>query len=243
MFIRGAFAASLVLLALVFLAGSGSAANASPPLRTYRVTLHNLTHGQPFSPGYAATHRPEFHTFQVGELAHPGLEAIAEDGNEVPAVSTLSGLEKVTDVYDINQPLTPNGRVVGNFTDTLTFEIMARPGDRLSLAVMLICTNDGFTGLDAGTLPEHGSVTYHAAGYDAGTEVNTEQSTDNVDPCSGLGPVHLPGDPDGNEDTAVDSSPHMPIHHHMGIEGVGELTVNDHGWTGPTAMVTVERID
>jgi len=50
-------------------------------------------------------------------------------------------------------PLTPNGHEVGDFTDTLTFDITARPGDRLSLATMLICTNDGFTGLDAARLP------------------------------------------------------------------------------------------
>jgi len=232
-----------VFAIIVLVGAAGPPADASAPPRTYEVTLHNLTDGQPFSPGFAATHSANFHAFEVGELADPGIEAIAEDGNEGPAVRALSGLSAVTDVYDIDRPITPNGKTVGMFTDSLTFEITAHPGDRLSLAVMLICTNDGITGLDSVKLPPHGSATYHEAGYDAGTEDNTEESADIVDPCSGLGPVHLDGDPDGNEDAAVDSDPHVAISHHPGIEGTGDLTESDHGWTGATAMITVERIE
>lgn len=243
MSIRGIVAASLALLAVIVLAGSGSAVDASPPLRTYRVTLTNLTHGQPFSPGVAVTHNGSTNVFEVGELASNGIEAIAEDGNEAPAVAEVTGAPGVTDVHDIARPLTPSGRTVGPFTDNITFEIMAHPGDRLSLAVMLICTNDGFTGLDGVKLPARGSVTYGAASYDAGTENNTEQSSDIVDACSALGPVHLPGDPDENNDATVDTNPHVPIHHHPGIAGTGELTVSDHGWTDPVASVTIERID
>src|SRR5437867_2536962 len=121
--------------------------------------------------------------------------------------------------------------------------MQAHPGDRLSLAVMLICTNDGFSGLDGVQLPPHGSVTYHSAGYDAGTEDNTEQSTDIVDPCSGLGPLPLTGDPDGNVDAAVDSVPHVAIAHHPGIAGNGELSASAHGWDDPVASIMIERID
>lgn len=234
---------ALGVLAVLAFALGGEGAGASPPLRTYEVTLHNMTDGQPFSPGFAATHRPNFHAFQVRGLAHPGIEAIAEDGNEGPAVAALGSLDAITDLHDINRPLTPDGKTVEMFTDTLTFEITAQPGDRLSLAVMLICTNDGFTGLDGVKLPKHGSVTYHAAGYDAGTEDNTEESMDIVDPCSGLGPVPLAGDPDGNEDAAVDSDPHVAIHHHSGIEGGADLSPSMHDWTNPVAEITIERID
>jgi len=232
----------LGLLAVLALALGGNSAAAGPPLRTYEVTLHNLTDGQPFSPGAAATHKANFHAFQVGDLADPGLEAIAEAGDEAPAVAALSGLG-LTDVHDINRPVTPDGKTVGMFTDTLTFEITAHPGDRLSLAVMLICTNDGFTGLDGVKLPSHGSAIYHAAGYDAGTEDNTEESADIVDPCSGLGPVPLAGDPDGNEDAAVDSDPHVAIHHHPGIDGGADLSPSMHDWINPVAEITIERID
>jgi hypothetical protein len=202
-----------------------------------------MTHGQPFSPGVAATHRANAHIFQVGDLAPSGIEAIAEDGNEAPAVGMLDGAAGITDVFDINRPITPDGVTIGDFTDSFTFEITARPGDRLSIALMLICTNDGIAAVDRARLPAHGSVSFGLNGYDAGTEDNTEMSDDIVDPCSALGPVALPGDPDGNDDAGVDSDPHTPIAHHAGVLGTGELNEMAHGWDDPVAMVTVERVD
>ncbi len=175
-FITLAVSAALTL----FIGGAADAAG--PPLRTYRVTIENMTEGQPFSPGLAATHRANTNLFEVGGMASAGIEAIAEAGNEAPAVAMIDGAAGITDVFDINRPITPDGVTIGDFTDSFTFEITARPGDRLSLAVMLICTNDGFTGLDGGRLPAQGSVSYSINGYDAGTEDNTEMSDDIVDP-------------------------------------------------------------
>lgn len=108
---------------------------------------------------------------------------------------------------------------------------------------MLICTNDGFLGLAGAALPTAGTVSYALNGYDAGREENTERSADLVDPCSVLGPVALAGDPNGNEDAVVATSPQEPIHHHPGIAGIGDLDVETHGWTDPVATVTVTRID
>jgi len=217
---------ALGILAVLALAAGGSSAAAGPPHRTYRVTLTNLTDSQPFSPGAAATHRPWFHAFEVGELADPAIEAIAEDGNHMPAIQALTDL-------------TEDGVV---FTDSITFEVDARPGDRLSLATMLICTNDGFTGLDGVNLPAHGSVTYHSMGYDAGTEENTEESEHIVDPCSGLGPVPLAGDPN-DPNGGVTTDPLEAIAHHPGISGGGDLSASMHDWTNPVGEIEIERVD
>ena len=231
-------AVSAVLWAAVVAAPG--AAGADQPA-TYRVTLTNLTGGQPFSPPAVATHRPGLRVFEVGALASDEIAAIAQDGNEAPLVSTLSADPRVTQVVDVGRPLTPHGVEKLGFTDSVTVEITARPGDRLSLATMLICTNDGFLGLAGAALPASGIVSYALNGYDAGREDNTERSADLVDPCSALGPVPLPGDPNGNEDAAVATSPREPIHHHPGITGTGDLSVADHGWTDPVATVTVTR--
>jgi hypothetical protein len=215
-------------------------------LRTYRVTLVNLTDGQPFSPPVAATHRRGVHMFQVGRLASDELAFIAQGGNEVPMFNLFNpSREDVTDAVDVGTPLTRVGTTVGSFVDTATFEITAEPGDRLSLATMLICTNDGFLGLDAVRLPNHGARAFLINGYDAGRENNTQDSEHLVDPCSGLGPVTLPGDPDGNEDGGpVLTTPPVPITHHPNIQdGVGELTAADHGWRDPVAVAVVSRID
>jgi hypothetical protein len=107
---------------------------------------------------------------------------------------------------------------------------------------MLICTNDGFTGVDSLRLPNHvgDSVTLNTAGYDAGTEINTEDFADIVPPCQGLVGV---SSADGGTDQ---SNPALAeggvIHHHDGIVGGNDLLPGTHGWSDPVAEVTVERV-
>ena len=217
--------------------------HAEEHLRTYHVTLQNLTNGQPFSPPVAATHEKLMHAFRVGHNASDELAAIARDGNEVPLADLLRSSDDVTAVVDVARPLTPAGRTVGAFTDTVEFDITAEPGDRFSLATMLICTNDGFLGVDAVKLPTRGAKSFELAGYDAGREENTEKSADIVDACSGLGPVPLAGDPNGNNDATVETIPAKPISLHPGIQGGGDLSPANHGWHDPVARLTIERVD
>jgi hypothetical protein len=236
-----------LLLMLAVTAVTSTAATASDEhLRRYRVTLTNLTAGQPFSPPVAATHRPGLHMFEVGQQATDQLAAIAQDGNEAPMFNVFNGANGVTQTVDVGRPLTPHGRVVGSFTDTLTFEIMARRGDRLSFATMLICTNDGFLGLDGARLPDDDAHTFSLVGWDAGRENNTERQQDLVEPCSALGPVVLPGvHPSPNHDSGpgLTTTPPEPIHLHPGITGVGDLTLALHNWRNPVARVTISRLE
>ena len=210
---------------------------------TYRVTIVNLSHGQPLSPPVAATHGRRISMFNLRRQASPELEALAEDGDQIPLYDLLGGLPKVTEAVDVAMPLMPYGQVFGDFTDTVTFDISAKPGDRLSLATMLICSNDGFTGLSSVRLPWRVQRVYTLRGYDAGTENNTQMSQDIVDPCSALGPVSLEGDPNGNENIAVNTDPAHRITLHRGVVNEGDLSVNDHGWLGPVGVVIVKRID
>ena len=209
----------------------------------YQVTLENLTDGQPFSPPVAITHRRSSQMFVPNNRnALAAIEAIAEDGDPSLAVDHFSGKRFVSDVVNVGMPLTPHGTTVGDFTDTVTFEIVARRGDRLSLAGMLICTNDGLVIASDAALPQHGSVNYYLNGFDAGTEDNTELSHDIVDACSALGPVVLDGDPNGNENDVVNTHPAGDIVWHPGIAGDGDL-LDVHDWDGAVAKLTIERID
>jgi hypothetical protein len=153
----------------------------------------------------------------------------------------LEGLEGVTDVVNVGQPLTRRGTTFGDFTDSVTLTIEARPGDRLSFAGMLICTNDGFTGVDSIRLPNNNRarVTY-ARGYDAGSEINSERSGDIVDACSLLGPVTLDGDENGNENAAVNASGVISRHH--GIVGESDL-LDAHNWRHGVLRVKVKMIN
>ncbi len=243
-------AAILTLLGLAVAATGALAVSADDEneLISFEVTLQNLTTGQPFSPPVAATHDEDLHMFQVGQLATDQLAAIAQDGNEQPMVDLFNSLrlddeDDVTAVVDVGRPLTPKGKTVGLFTDSVNFRISAHRGDRFSMATMLICTNDGFLGLDAVKLPRHGSAVFFLNGFDAGRENNTEKQADLVEPCSLLGPVFLPGfHPSPNHDAEVATIPPEPIHLHPGITGVGDLSFAMHGWTNPVAKVTITRV-
>lgn len=238
-----ALSASVVLGLTVFAVTGLAKADSPSTFRTYRVTLVDIAPGQPLSPPVAATHQRGTHLFSVGKSASDQLAAVAQDGNPQPLVTALTGNPNVTRTINVGHPLTPQGRTVGTFTDSVTFTITAHPGDRFSLASMLICTNDGFVGLDGVRLPAK-SRSYLLDAYDAGREQNTQMSADIPDPCSLVGPMHLAGDPNGNRDTEVASNPREPIHRHPGIKDVpgGQLTPATHGWTDPVAVVVITRL-
>jgi hypothetical protein len=204
------------------------------PIRLFQVTIENLTSGQPLSPGVVVVHRPTASLFAAGTYASAGIQAIAEDGNPAPAAGALPGVPGVFDVVATSAPVFQVG---GPGPNTLTLTINAEPnGNVLSLALMLICSNDGFAGLNAVKLPANRTPrVYYAYAYDAGTEENDEASTSIVDPCFAIGPVA--GAADGNARTASNGR----IRHHRGIRGVGDLT-RAHSWDGAIARVTIERI-
>lgn len=205
--------------------------------RTYKVTLENLTTGQPFSPGVVATHTNKVSVFQVGQHASEGIRLIAEDGDPSRAVADLSGAPGIFDVRAVPQP---THRIGGPGASTQVVEIdAAANANRLSLAVMLICTNDGFTGVDSIALPGgFKAESYVAAGYDAGTEANNQLFTHIVDPCSVIGPLSVA--PDGQNLRVPLRS---VIAHHLNIQpGVGDLVAGLHGWTNPVARITVQRM-
>lgn len=216
-------------------AAAGEPARASGKL-TFRITLENLAEGQPLSPPVAAAHSRKIAIFERGAIASPELEALAEDGNQIPLFDLLAASRRVRDVIDLGAPLFPAGQP----GDAATFDLKARAWDKLSLATMLICTNDGFAGLDAVDLPWRGSSVFWLNAYDGGTEDNTERTPDIVDPCGAIGPVAFP--PDGNENDAVDTMPRELIAIHPNIQNVGDLVPPFHSWVLPIARVTVTRV-
>jgi hypothetical protein len=109
--------------------------------------------------------------------------------------------------------------------------------DRLSVAVMLICTNDGFTGVSSLELPtDDQPVVAEVDAYDAGTEENDELFSSLVPPCGAAGPVE--NDSTENNRTATDGS----IGEHAGITGDADLSADEHGFDDPVARITVERV-
>ena len=229
--------------AIVFMAAVSSAA-AEGPVATYDVTIDNLTSGQPLTPPVIATHRAATGMFTVGRPASFALKEIAENGNLAPMIAQLGADKHVSDSVAAAAPLVPAGLPgSAKFGDSVTLTVTASKGAKfVSFASMLICTNDGFTGVDSLRLPKDvgDAVVVRSAGYDAGTELNTEDFADIVPPCQALVGVSSGEPGTGSSNPALAEG--GVIHHHPGIAGGADLVPAIHGWTDPVAEITVERV-
>jgi hypothetical protein len=214
--------------------------------REYEVTVTDLTSGQPLTPPVVATHHGKHAVFDLGQPASVGVREIAENGNSAPLRAFIQAdpLDQFAGFAEGMEPLVPPetpGEAMG-FDQSATLTVEAgRKANRLSWASMLICTNDGFTGVDGLELPDKvgKATTERTNAYDAFTERNTEDYADIVPPCQAL-----IGDSSGEPGTGV-SNPALAeggvITHHAGIQGGADLKPELHGWEDPVATLEVER--
>lgn len=128
----------------------------------------------PLAPVAYTVHTELYPLFTPGGRASYGLERLAEDGGPMDLVAMLSG---DAGAAAVGRGATGAGPIFppdGNYS----FEITASPGDHLSLATMLVQSNDWFYALhnqplfDASGQPIEGSFTHVVQIYDAGTEVD-----------------------------------------------------------------------
>jgi hypothetical protein len=212
--------------------------------RAYRVTVANLTRGQPFTPPAVALHRPGVEVFSVGDPANEPTKEIAENGNLGPLSTLISETNAIRGSAVADGPLVPEddpGQTELPYFTELHVSADAS-ATKLTFISMLIATNDGFVGLDTVDLPTdvNESKTLYANGYDAGTEQNTELFSDIVPPAKTL---ILGGEPEGTDQSDPDISEDDVIAPHPGIQGVGNLPPSVYDWREPAAMVQVERIE
>lgn len=224
---------TISLAGFVMLALFASQSYAGHP-STYQVTITNITQTQTFTPFILATHQRSITLFELGSPASMDLEILAESGNVAPLAATLNGAgHKVKDVVTGDSLLGPG--------ESITFEIAGnRFWDSLSVAAMLIPTNDTFAALNAVSLPRWGSATYFATAYDAGTEAN-DQSCQNIPGprCGGAGNSPVPGP--GDEGF---------VHVSNGFHDLGDtdddgfevLDPATYDWRNPVARITVKRV-
>ena len=236
--------ALVVAVAAAAALATGSAALADAPVARYEVTITNLTRGQPLTPPVVATHRAATGIFTVGQPASFALKEIAENGNLAPMIDRLDSDKHVWDSAAAAAPVVPSG-LPGSamFGDSVTLTVTASEGAKfLSFVSMLICTNDGFTGIDSIRLPKNvgEAVVVESNGYDAGTELNTEDFADIVPPCQALVGVSSSDPGTGTSNPALAEG--GVIHHHAGIAGGADLVPAVHGWSDPVAEITVERV-
>ena len=191
---------------------------------TYDVTITNVTNAINFTPILVASHRKGIRLYELGSPASDELTAIAEGGDTAPLAAALDTDPRVADVQNSGGLLEPG--------QSVTVTVSAKRGARfISLASMMLPTNDGFIALNGVRAPRHGSVTYYSQGFDAGSEPNDELCISIPGPtCGGEGPS--PG---------VDGEGY--VHIHRGMHGIGDLAPDVYDWRNPVAAITITRAD
>jgi hypothetical protein len=133
---------------------------------SYEVTVTNLTNAQPLSPVAVVLHQ-EGNLFMIGEAASVELETMAEGGDN----SALLALSVVEASASGAAPIGPGA------SETISVTIEDVTDAKLSVATMLVNTNDAFSGLNAldlGQLAVGDSWSSRMRAYDSGTEANSE---------------------------------------------------------------------
>ncbi|UCF92524.1 MAG: spondin domain-containing protein [Desulfobacterales bacterium] len=223
------YALTVTFLMIFVLASGVSFADQERYGRKYEITITNLTRGQVFSPPVVISHTRNFDLFRLGQEASPELAALAEDGLTEPLVNSVAKLHSVFET------------AVGDFIlpgDSLTVEIPIRGAFRLiSVAGMLVTSNDAFFAARGIQVPARGKVVVAATAYDAGSEANSED-------CA-----FIPGPPCNNPNVHdADNPPEGYVFVHAGIHGVGpqgdglQVEPARQDWRYPVSQITLRAV-
>jgi hypothetical protein len=212
----------LLTASVAALALSGAAIADRPAF--FEVTVTNITAAQSFTPILVVTHASDSVLFRVGEAASAELAELAEGGDTAPLAAALAQNDQVLDVQSSSGLLAPGQ------SSTIRAATRGR-FDRLSVAAMLIPTNDSFLALNGMEGPKGSrSVTVAVPAYDAGSEPNDNR-------C-----VSIPGPACGGEGTSPHAGGEGFVHISRGIHGNGDLDPAIYDWRNPVARITVRRV-
>ena len=186
----------------------------------YLVKVTNLSKSLILTPFLVATHTHGLQLFQLGSPAIWELEAVAEAGDTGPLESLAGSHPDVFDVETSNGPVLPG--------ETVEVYIGVDKEHRfVSLASMILPSNDGFIALNGVLGPDWHPMSYYSPGYDAGTERNSELCDFIPGPiCQGEG--LSPNDPGEGY-----------VYIHDGIHGIADLDPATYDWKNPVALIKI----
>ena len=183
-------------------AAYGSGGKHPPQVQRYRVTVVNLTKGQPLTPPVVVIHREQAKLVGLGHPASSGLAELAQDGATAMLVDELKARNDVLVVATGDGVIMPGEKA--------EIIIERRQRDRIDFSVfsMLARTNDAFIKARANY-----TGVYLAKVYDAGVEQNTED-------CA-----HIPAPPCGNHNVGTGGGegfvrPHEGLHLGRDLNGL-----------------------
>ncbi len=224
----------LVAASVALLAGCSDDDNDEMKSFKYTVSVANLTPNQPMSPLAVLVHNSDFQLFEVGHRASVALEHLAEDGSNAELIALMGSDDNV------DQGISGNGLLLPGASDEVTITLNPNQYGYLSVASMLVNTNDAFvgeTGLAVTSLSVGESYQMNMNVWDSGTELNDELA------------ATIPGPAGGGEGFNAernDSSDMVAFH--AGVisqdDGLMNSTLSaNHRFLNPGAKVTITRIE
>ena len=137
----------------------------------YEITVTNATNSQPLSPPAFIIHNDGYPAWEIGVAASAGLEMLAESGSPEDFISEKQDYA-LTDAAGDNV-------VMPGANASVSLETEWNEGLQVTVATMLVNTNDAFTGTTGfaiGQLVVGESISQLTRIYDSGTEENSETS-------------------------------------------------------------------
>ncbi len=208
----------------------------APAMASFDVTVSNLTNAQPLSPAAVIAHQDGYTFFSVGTPATTGLEEMAEGGDNTALLAEADADAMVTVTGSAAAPIGPAASA------TVTIEMLESelPGLRISVATMLVNTNDAFTGLNAmlvESMAVGDVVSVRGAAYDAGTEADTETAATIPGPAGGG---------EGFNTVRDDQADQVSMHAGVVSQDDGFATSDlseQHRFDNPVVQISIERTD
>lgn len=201
--------------------------------QSYTVSVTNLTPNQPMSPLAVLTHNSDFMLFEVGQSASVALEQLAEEGSNAELIAFSQSDENVI------QGIAGNGLLLPGNSDEVTISVDVDEEGYLSIASMLVNTNDAFvgeTGLSLKDMEVGESFQMNMNVWDAGTELNDELAST------------IPGPAAGGEGFNADRNDDDVVTFHSGVissdDGLASSALDaTHRFLNPGARVTITRTE
>lgn len=193
---------------------------------SYDVQITNLTNAQPLSPVAIALHGDEM-LWTIGMPASNALEVLAEGGDNSSFITQESIIASASS----------EGAVMPGANSTVSVTTTESTATHITIATMLVNTNDAFsglTGLDLSSFDVNDSKTWTLGVYDAGTEANSES----------MGTIPGPADGGTGYDARRDDLDLVTMHS-------GTVTMDDgltnsvltqaHRFDNPAMKITITR--
>ncbi len=192
----------------------------------YKITIVNLTKGQPITPPLVTIHSPDSQLFHLGQETSSGLKELSQDGNTDTLLSELNANSKFIRSQVGEGIILPGQKteikIVANKDNIFRFKV--------SVVAMLARTNDAFIAIDKASLPvKKAKVVYLASVYDSGAEFNTEL-------CR-----HIPAPPCNQAGVGTQGGEGF-VHPHPGLQNIGDLKPIRDAFASKAAKVIIERV-